>query len=268
MTLLQIKNIDKSFNKKNGNQITVLKNIKLTINNNEFVTIIGPSGCGKSTLLNLVAGLVKPDNGQLYLNGNKIKTPGKDRVMVFQEAALFPWLSVINNVMFGLKNNHHDKQEALEKAEKQLDLVHLEDFKDTYPHQLSGGMKQRVAIARALVMNPEILLMDEPFGALDEQTRLMQQRELIEIWLKTRKTIIFVTHNIREAVKLSDRIIVMGTKPGQIIEEFKINYSRPRQRNNQHLINIENQILNILEDEIEKSIIQEKGEFDYEKAGA
>ncbi len=250
MAFLKIRNLSKHFIQQDKKELEVLKDINLEINNKEFVTLIGPSGCGKSTLLNILAGLITPDTGKVLLNNRIIPGPGKDRVMVFQEAALFPWLTVIENVMFGLKINNIDKNTAYEKALKQLKAVHLANFKDSLPHQLSGGMKQRVAIARALVMDPDILLMDEPFGALDEQTRLILQKELIDIWLDTQKTIIFVTHNIREAVKLSDRIVVLGTNPGYIIDEIKIDLPHPRERENPYLVKLENRILKLLQNQM------------------
>lgn len=260
MNLLNIKSLNKNFKQENGNKLKVLKNIDLKIKEKEFITFIGPSGCGKSTLLNILAGLIPASSGQVMLKNKIIDKPGNDRVMVFQEAALFPWLTVIENVLFGLKIKNIDKEKAYQKALKQLKAVHLDNFKNSYPHQLSGGMKQRVAIARSLVLDPEILLMDEPFGALDEQTRLMLHDQLIELWQQTKKTIVFVTHNIREAVKLSDRIIVFGSNPGRIIEEFKIDNSQPRNRENPSLIRIENKILKLLETEIKK-----QGEQKYEK---
>ena len=260
MNLLNIKGLNKNFKQENGSQLEVLKNIDLKIKKKEFVTFIGPSGCGKSTLLNILAGLTPASSGQVMLKNKMIDKPGNDRVMVFQEAALFPWLTVIENVLFGLKIKKTEKDKAYQKALKQLKAVHLDNFKDSYPHQLSGGMKQRVAIARSLVLDPEILLMDEPFGALDEQTRLMLHSQLIELWQETKKTIVFVTHNIREAVKLSDRIIVFGSNPGRIIEEFKIDNPQPRNRENPSLIRIENKILKLLETEIKK-----QGEQKYEK---
>jgi NitT/TauT family transport system ATP-binding protein len=208
MNLLNIKDLNKNFKQENENKLEVLKGINLKIKEKEFISFIGPSGCGKSTLLNILAGLIPASSGQVMLKNKLIQNPGNDRVMVFQEAALFPWLTVIENVLFGLKIKKIDKKKAYQKALDQLEAVQLKNFKDSYPHQLSGGMKQRVAIARALVIDPEILLMDEPFGALDEQTRLMLHRQLIKLWQDTEKTIVFVTHNIREAVKLSDRIIV------------------------------------------------------------
>lgn len=260
MSLLNIKQVKKIFKQEDNTQLTVLENINLKIKEKEFISFIGPSGCGKSTLLNILAGLIPTSSGQVMLKNKMIQKPGNDRVMVFQEAALFPWLTVMENVLFGLKIKDINKDKAYQKALKQLQAVQLEDFKDSYPHQLSGGMKQRVAIARALVLDPEILLMDEPFGALDEQTRLMLHQQLIKLWQQTEKTIVFVTHNIREAVKLSDRIIVFGSNPGRIIEEFKIDKAQPRERENPALIKVENKILKLLEREIQK-----QGEKNYEK---
>lgn len=260
MSLLNIKSLNKNFIQENGSSLTVLNNINLQIKQKEFVTFIGPSGCGKSTLLNILAGLIPASSGQVMLKNKMIDKPGNDRVMIFQEAALFPWLTVIENVLFGLKIKKTAKDKAYQKALKQLKAVYLDNFIDSYPHQLSGGMKQRVAIARALVLDPEILLMDEPFGALDEQTRMMLHSQLIELWQETEKTIIFVTHNIREAVKLSDRIIVFGSNPGRIIEEYIINCPQPRNRENPALVRIENKILKLLEKEIKK-----QGEQKYEK---
>lgn len=260
MSMLEISKVSKYFEQENSEKLIALENINLEIKAKEFVSFIGPSGCGKSTLLNILAGLINPSQGQIKLSSKVIKKPGNDRVMVFQEAALFPWLKVIENVLFGLKLKNISKENAYQRALKQLQAVQLADFKDAYPHQLSGGMKQRVAIARALVLDPEILLMDEPFGALDEQTRLMLQQQLIELWRETEKTIVFVTHNISEAVKLSDRIIVFGSKPGRIIKEFKITRSHPRQRENPELIKLENKILKLLKKEIKQT-----GDKIYEK---
>ncbi|MEJ6949802.1 ABC transporter ATP-binding protein [Natronospora cellulosivora (SeqCode)] len=263
MDFLSIKNINKSFKQEDGQKLQVLDNINLDIKKKEFITFIGPSGCGKSTLLNLIAGLEEANSGQILLKEKKINSAANDRVMVFQEAALFPWLSVIDNVMFGLKAKKIDKKIAYESALKQLKAVQLAKFKDSYPHQLSGGMKQKVAIARSLVMNPEILLMDEPFGALDEQTRNILHKELLELWTNTKKTIIFVTHNIREAIKLSDKILVFGTNPGRILETFTLNHPRPGRREDQSLIKLENDILKLLNQENEK-----KGDLENEALSA
>lgn len=260
MSLLQIKEINQEFKQKNSKNNKVLKNINLNIKKEEFITFIGPSGCGKSTLLHIIAGLIKPSSGKILINNKEISNPDSNRVMVFQDSALFPWLSVIENVSFGLKEKNLSKNEIYNKSLNQLKAVNLAEFKDAYPHQLSGGMKQRAAIARALVLEPKILLMDEPFGALDEQTRLILQEELMNIFKQSKNTIIFVTHNIREAVKLSDRIIVFSSTPASIIEDIKIKHSHPRKKDNQALIKIENKILKLLKNEI-----QPVGDKIYEK---
>jgi NitT/TauT family transport system ATP-binding protein len=194
--------------------------------------------------------------------GKRVTAPGPDRIVVFQEHALFPWLTVLDNVAFGLKQRGMKKKERHELAMEQIKMVHLGKFVDRYPHELSGGMKQRVAIARALVMNPEILLMDEPFAALDEQTRLLLHRELEEIWMRTGKTILFITHNIREAVSLSDRVLVMSTRPGTIKKEFAVRAARPRQSGDSVLHYIEDRIMETLRDELEKVAKEERGDED------
>ncbi|WP_028784989.1 ABC transporter ATP-binding protein [Thalassobacillus devorans] len=238
----------------------VFSGINLSIEKNQFVSILGPSGCGKSTLLSMVAGLEDVTEGTLSLGGEKILQPGTDRGMVFQQPALFPWLTVKDNVTFPLKADH-SKREKEQLAAKYLKMVHLTRFKDAYPHELSGGMQQRVAIARALAMDPKVLLMDEPFGALDEQTRHILHDELMKIFDETKKTILFVTHSIQEAIKLSDRVIVMGTRPGRIIADFPIDMDRPRERDDKKVIEMEKNIMALLEDEIKKVM---KEELDYE----
>lgn len=247
---LNIQNVQKSF-KNHGKSEQVLKDIDLHIKEGEFVSLLGPSGCGKSTLLSIVAGLVTPSEGSLYLDNKKITKPGKDRGMVFQQAALFPWLSVEENVMFPLRKEMK-KNEAREIAHKYLNLVQLSPYTKHSPHELSGGMQQRVAIARALAMDPRVLLMDEPFGALDEQTRMRLHGELETIWLETKKTILFVTHSIQEAVKLSDRIIVMGTHPGTILKDIHVNIERPRDKHIQQMAQYEEMIMELLKTEIDK----------------
>ena len=204
--MIEIKGVSKTFVQRLGGNYQALDNITLTIEKGEFVSLLGPSGCGKSTVLNLVAGFDTQSDGIIQVNGKKVTGAGADRVVVFQEHGLFPWLTVLDNVAFGLKQKGIGKKERYELAMEQIKAVHLSRFADRYPHELSGGMKQRAAIARALAMDPEILLMDEPFAALDEQTRLILHKELEEIWMRTRKTILFITHNIREAVILSDRV--------------------------------------------------------------
>lgn len=255
---LQLKQVGKSFFLKDATPLHVFSGFDLEVKDGEFVSLLGPSGCGKSTLLNMIAGLDRSSEGEILLNGRQIDAPGPDRGVVFQEAALMPWLNVLENVMFSLKDTN--KQQATEIAMDFLKLVHLSKFIHSYPHELSGGMRQRVAIARALAMDPEILLMDEPFGALDEQTRMMLHRELQYIWLQTKKTIIFVTHNIREAVQLSDRIVLMGTRPGRIIGEFTVDIVRPRHPSDPKVIALEEEIMGLLAVEIEKVMREEMGD--------
>ena len=238
----------------------------MDIQHGEFISLLGPSGCGKSTLLNIVAGLEKQTSGEITVNGKPITGPGNDRIVVFQESGLFPWLSVLDNVMYGLLIKKVPKEEAKERAMKWLQKVHLGKFANAQPHELSGGMKQRVAIARALVMDPEILLMDEPFAALDEQTRMVLHKELEELWHETKKTIIFVTHNIREAVVLSDRILLMKTRPGGIKNMFEVKAARPRTAPDSLLVHLENRILTELEQEMEKVLKEEFGsDYDLKK---
>ncbi|HET6458361.1 MAG TPA: ABC transporter ATP-binding protein, partial [Nitrosopumilaceae archaeon] len=215
MTKLQAQNIVKHFDH-NGNSVLALDGINLNVDEGDFVCIVGPSGCGKSTFLNIVAGLEKPDSGEILLNGNQVTTSGPDRTMVFQEGALFPWLKVIDNVEFGLKMAGIPKDKRRQISERYLDMMQLTKFADSYTYQLSTGMKQRVAIARALAMDPEILLMDEPFAALDSQTRDLLLVELQLIWERTKKTIIFVTHNISESVILGNRVVVFKNRPSKI----------------------------------------------------
>ena len=238
----------------------------LNIKRGEFISLLGPSGCGKSTLLNIIAGLDKQTSGDITVNDKPIVGPGNDRIVVFQESGLFPWLSVLDNVMYGLLIKNVPKEEAKERAMKWLQKVHLGKFAHAQPHELSGGMKQRVAIARALVMDPEILLMDEPFAALDEQTRMVLHKELEELWYETKKTIIFVTHNIREAVVLSDRILLMKTRPGGIKNIFDVKAARPRTATDSLLAHLESRILTELEQEMEKVLKEEFGsDYDLKK---
>jgi ABC-type nitrate/sulfonate/bicarbonate transport system ATPase subunit len=207
-----------------------LRGINLTIAPNEFVSVVGRSGCGKTTLLNVIAGLLRPTEGEVLIDGRRVDGPGPDRGMVFQHAALFPWLTAIENVEFGPRNMGvpRDRRRAL--ALELIELVRLRGFERKYPRELSGGMKQRVAIARALATDPDILLMDEPFGALDELTRAEMQEELLRIWEARRKTVVFVTHSIMEAIYLSDRVVVLSPHPGEVRRDVPILLPRPRQR--------------------------------------
>jgi NitT/TauT family transport system ATP-binding protein len=251
LSKLQVINVSKKFlNTKNGIQVSAIENITLSIEEGQFVCFVGPSGCGKSTLLNILAGLDRPTNGQVVLNGQVVTETGPDRIMVFQENALFPWLKVIDNVEFGLKMAGVEKKTRFEISMRYLDLMQLSKFADLYTYQLSGGMKQRVAIARALVTDPEILLMDEPFAALDSQTRDLLLVELQLIWAKTRKTIVFVTHNILESVCLGDKVIVFTSRPGKIKAEISVEHRRPRLSEDTDLQGYQRRVLEELKEEI------------------
>jgi len=256
---LTIDGIEKSFKNEKKESIKVLDKINIEVEKGSFVSIVGPSGCGKSTLLYLIAGLDKADKGEIRVAGKKVVKPGPERVVVFQEAGLFPWLTVLENVTYGLKLKKMPKEEAKAKALDILKMVHLSRYVDSYPHQLSGGMKQRVAIARALVMEPDILLMDEPFSALDEQTRMVLHKELLEIWRKTKVTIFFVTHNIREAVQLSEKIIVFATRPGKIKETISVPSMKDGVMPDSVTLHTEQRVLSILQEEIEKVLKEEMG---------
>ncbi|KXH78546.1 ABC transporter ATP-binding protein [Sporosarcina sp. HYO08] len=257
---LTIDGIEKSFSNDQQESTKVLDGIHIEMEKGSFVSIVGPSGCGKSTLLYMIAGLEKIDKGNITISGKKVEKPGPDRVVVFQEAGLFPWLTVLENVTYGLLLKKMPKQEAEAKAIEFLKMVHLSKYIHAYPHQLSGGMKQRVSIARALVMEPDILLMDEPFSALDEQTRMVLHKELLDIWKKTKVTIFFVTHNIREAVLLSQKVIVFGTRPGKIKEIIPVPTTTDGVSPDSVTFRTEQRILSILEAEIEKVLKEEMGD--------
>ena len=224
---LKIDNVKKIYNSRNGEMIA-LNGVSLDIYENEFICVVGPSGCGKSTLLNIIAGLLEPSSGKVYCDGKEVVGTGTERGVVFQQYALFPWMTVKKNVMFGLNLQGIKGAEAEEKAMKYIKMVQLEEFLDHYPKELSGGMKQRVAIARAYAVNPSVLLMDEPFGALDAQTRTQLQSELLETWEKERKTCFFITHDVDEAIILAQKVIIMSARPGRIKEIVDINIPYPR----------------------------------------
>jgi NitT/TauT family transport system ATP-binding protein len=224
---LEVRGISKRFETSRHDTLA-LHDIDLAVGEGEFVCLLGPSGCGKSTLLNVVAGFERPSSGELLVGGRRVTGPGPDRVVVFQEPALFPWLNVRSNVEFGLRLAGVGRRERRDRANHYLDLVGLGRFAKAYVHELSGGMKQRLQLARSLAVDPAILLMDEPFAALDAQTRDVLQDELQLIWQRTRKTIVFVTHNVREAVLLADRVVVMSPSPGRIKREIAINLEHPR----------------------------------------
>lgn len=232
MDCITLKNVRKEFITGKGDKVTALGNINLSVPESEFVCILGPSGCGKSTMLRIIAGLETATDGEVIYKGKEIVGAHKDIGMVFQNYSLMPWLNVIDNIALGLNFAGVGKKERLEKAEYYLEMIHMKDFGKAFPYELSGGMQQRVAIARALANDPQVLLMDEPFGALDAYTRIVLQQELLDIWEKHKKTIIFVTHSVDEAIYLADRVIFMAPKPSRIEKEFLIDIPRVRQRNN------------------------------------
>jgi NitT/TauT family transport system ATP-binding protein len=227
MAQIVIDNVQKVFKTKDRDVIA-LKDIKLEVGKGEFVCLLGPSGCGKSTLLNAVAGFSPPTSGSITVDGRKVVEPGPDRGMVFQEYALFPWMTVAQNIAFGLEVQGMTKAEIGRTVDQLLDMLHLGDFRDRFPKDLSGGMRQRVAIARILALDSPIMLMDEPFGALDALTRRNLQDELLRIWSETGKTVLFVTHSIEESIYLADRIVVMTYRPGTIKRDQRVDLPRPR----------------------------------------
>jgi len=253
-TKLVLEHVSKWFRTSSLN-IHALDDVTLRIPEGEFVCLVGPSGCGKSTLLNIIAGLERADRGLVQADGQAIVGPGSQRLMMFQEAALFPWLTVLGNVLFGLKlSNGMNAAERREKAEYFLELVGLKRFMYSNVHELSGGMKQRVALARALAPNPTVLLMDEPFGALDALTREQLYGDIQRIWTQHRKTIVFVTHNVREAVCLGDRVILFSPNPGRIREEFAIPLPRPRDMNSIDLARYSTEITRVLKDYVQTEV--------------
>lgn len=244
---LVIKGVHKQFQ---NNDSATLHDINLEIQNGEFVCIVGSSGCGKSTLLNLIAGLDQPTRGEILLDGNAITGPGAERTVMFQEHGLFPWLNVIENVKFGMKLSGLPKEEQEEKAEYYLNMVKLLDYKDFLIHEISGGMRQRVALARALTMDSKILLMDEPFSALDKQTSNQLREELQRIWMETKRTILFITHSVEEAVYLADRVVILSAETGQIANIIPIELERPREVYQPDFVEYRHQILNLVREEI------------------
>lgn len=225
--VLRLREVSKTYTGA-SRDVEALLPLDLEVPPGEFVCLLGPSGCGKSTLLNLIAGLEQPTTGEICVGDRRVTEPGPDRVLIFQDGALFPWLTVQGNVEFGLRQIGVPKAERARIARRWIDAVHLSGFEHSFIHELSGGMRQRVALARALAMNPAILLMDEPFAALDAMTRDLMHAELTAIWQETGKTILFVTHNVREAVALGDRVLVMAPRPGRLVADCRITLPRPR----------------------------------------
>lgn len=243
---LILENVSKTFS--NSKEATI-SNINLEIEKGEFICVIGRSGCGKSTLLNLIAGLEKPTEGRIILNGDEVKGPGRDRVVMFQEHALFPWLNTIENVKFGMNLSGMPKQEQEETAMKYLKMMELEQYRDYPIHQLSGGMRQRVALARAFTLDSKVLLMDEPFSALDKQTSNTLRSELQKIWMETHKTVFFITHSVEEAVFLADRIVVMSSKTGTIHQVLTVDIPRPRNVYDERFVELRHRILDYIQSE-------------------
>ena len=225
---LEVQNVTKIFRSSEKKSIVAIKNLSLQVSRGELLCILGPIGCGKSTLLNMIAGFEKPTSGRILLEGKEIEGPGPDRVMVFQEESLFPWMTTLDNIMFGLRLKGLSDEESRREAQRYLSLVGLEKFSAFRPHELSGGMKRKAELARALAINPKILLMDEPLSSIDAISRSGLLREILRVWEKTGKTIIYVTHNIDEALYLADRIIVLTARPARIKKEIRIDESRPR----------------------------------------
>jgi NitT/TauT family transport system ATP-binding protein len=253
MTKLEAKNIVKYFTHDSHN-LKALGGINLKIESGDFVCLVGPSGCGKSTFLRIVAGLEKPDEGQIIFDGHPVTETGPERIMVFQEGALFPWLTVQDNVEFGLKMTGISKEERAKISHRYLDMMQLTKFADSFTYQLSTGMKQRVAIARALAMDPDVLLMDEPFAALDAQTRDLLLVEMQLIWEKTKKTILFVTHNVAEAAVLGTKVAIFSNRPSIIKKEFTNDFPRPRTAGDESLAKLQQDILLELRPEVKKNL--------------
>ncbi|MBI4813826.1 MAG: ABC transporter ATP-binding protein [Methanobacterium sp.] len=247
--MITLENVTKSFTKEGQEQV-ILQDINFNVDKGEFLCIVGPSGCGKTTLLRMIAGLDFPTNGRILEEDREISGPSVERGYVFQQYSLFPWLNVLENVTFGLELKGIEEEERLQKAREYLKMVGLSQAENSYPKELSGGMKQRVAIARSLVNDPHVLLMDEPFSALDVQTRHKLQEELVRIWKEEHKTVIFVTHNVDEAVFLADRVIVLSRNPGKIIKSFQIELNRIRDRNAPRFLELKKEITGFLDVEV------------------
>jgi NitT/TauT family transport system ATP-binding protein len=260
---VSLNGISLSYKTNDGTRLVALDNIHLKVSPGEFVCVVGPSGCGKSTLLHLIAGLHQQTSGTVLVDDKPVDGPGTDRILIFQELGLFPWLTVGENVEFGMRMKGIAKAERMEKIQHYLRLVHLSQFRESYTHQLSGGMRQRVALARALATEPDVLLMDEPFAALDAQTRDLLHDELERIWAETGRTIIFVTHNVREAVRLGDRVVLMTFRPGRVKREFSIDLPRPRHLEDIAVAKTARDILDELREEINKSL---EVEYNHEAA--
>ncbi len=256
--MVEIQGLSKRYAVDDG-EILALSSTSVSIADSEFVCLLGPSGCGKSTLLKIVAGLLAPSSGSILIDGRAVTGPGPDRAVVFQDYALFPWMTVAENAEFGLAARGVPAPRRRAVSTELLRAVGLGEFAGKYPHHLSGGMKQRVSIARALAVEPVLLLMDEPFGALDAQTRYVMQKELLRIWSSYRKTVLFVTHSIDEALYLGDRVLVMTARPGRIKEEIRVSQPRPRDIASAEFSVLRKRALDLLSEETERSMAQESG---------
>jgi NitT/TauT family transport system ATP-binding protein len=254
-----------------GGRLLALENVNLNVEEGEFVTIVGPSGCGKTTFINIVDGLLKPTGGKILLDGKEVTGPGTDRAMVFQDACLLPWRTVIKNVTFGLEcRGHRNGAVEQERAMKFIKLVGLGGFEDHYPHELSGGMQQRCNLARALTVDPEVLIMDEPFAALDAQTREIMQLELLRIWNEAKKTVLFITHQINEAIYLADRVIIFGARPGKVKDVLKIDLPRPRPlavKRSKQFLEYEDHLWVRIEEEVRKTMAADQLVHDINTVG-
>jgi NitT/TauT family transport system ATP-binding protein len=257
---LSVRGVSKSYVSTRGERIQALDDISFDVAPGEFVCLIGPSGCGKSTLLSLVAGLERPDSGGISINDRPVTQPGPDRAVLFQEPSLFPWMTVLGNVEFALQLVGEPKEERAERAMTWLRKVHLTRFAHAQPHELSGGMRQRAALARALAARPEVLLGDEPFGALDAQSREILQQELQQVWSEAGNTFVFVTHNVREAVFLADRVIVMSARPGTLLAEYRITAPRPRTFEDVLLTKVVVDVHDNLAKEVERAALDTEGD--------
>jgi NitT/TauT family transport system ATP-binding protein len=247
---LSLRHVDKRFT---SSSVHAVRDVTIECLPGEFVVLVGPSGCGKSTLLNIAAGIVRPDSGEATIDGRPIDCPGPDRTMVFQDHGLFPWLNAAENVEFGLRMTGLSKIERRERVARALHMVNLRQAGDRLVHQLSGGMRQRIAIARALVMDPAVLLMDEPFAALDAQTRTLLHRQVQDLWMHTRTTVLFVTHSVGEAVRLADRVIVLHSHPGRVRREIRIDLPHPRDFDAPGLAEIGHVVRSEIEDEVNRN---------------
>lgn len=256
--IVRIEKVSKAF-RSDGREVVALRDISLDIYRGEFVCILGPSGCGKSTLLNAIAGFSLPTSGKLIANDREVVAPGPDRAMVFQEYALFPWMTVAENIAFGPEIKSLSKAATRSKVEALLEQLQLTDFRDRFPKDLSGGMRQRVAIARALALDSPMLLMDEPFGALDALTRSSLQDELLRIWMEFRKTIVFVTHSIQESIYLADRVVVMTYRPGTVKKIVPVNIPHPRNISSPWFISLQQELTQMVMEEQERSQKAESG---------